>query len=170
MPLVLLCLHLISHCSLILQEVEEDIDETTVSTAESQKRKRTRTTPEDPYEFDVTGSQSASGSSTKRSKKAATQESSQGSALGTDSAPMETIDEDDTPASISEERFNLFKKSLTQLFRESRAQSLPSSRFREYLVEKHSAQPFRAHEIRAAFERMTDANQIMVADDIIFLI
>jgi DNA replication licensing factor MCM3 len=81
-----------------------------------------------------------------------------------------TVNEDETPASISDERFNLFKKSLTQLFRESRAQSLPSSRFRDYLAEKHSAQPFQSHETRAAFERMTDANQIMVADDIIFLI
>ena len=77
---------------------------------------------------------------------------------------------DETPASINDERFNLFKKSLTQLFRESRAQSLPSSRFREYLAEKHSAQPFQSHETRAAFQKMTDANQIMVADDIIFLI
>lgn len=155
------------------QDAEEEADETTVSTAESQKRKRTRTTPDDPYEFDATSSQveTASGSTTKRSKKA-TQDSaaSQGSSLGTDSVPMDSITEDATPASISEERFNLFKKSLTQLFRESRAQSLPSSRFREYLVEQHSSQPFREHETRAAFERMTDANQIMVADDIIFLI
>lgn len=149
-------------------------DETTVSTMDSQKRKRTRTTPDDPYDFDATTSQAetASGSTTKRSKKTSQDTTtSQGSTLGTDSSvPMDTIDEDETPASISEERFNLFKKSLTQLFRESRAQSLPSSRFREYLAEKHSSQPFRAHETRAAFERMTDANQIMVADDIIFLI
>ena len=146
-----------------------------MSTAESQKkRKRTRTTQEDPYDFDATSSQptTATGSTTKRPKKS-TQDTaaSQGSSLGTDSVPMDTtVDEDETPASISDERFNLFKKSLTQLFRESRAQSLPSSRFREYLAEKHSAQPFQSHETRAAFERMTDANQIMVADDIIFLI
>lgn len=140
-----------------------------MSTAESQKRKRTRTTPDDPYEFDATGSQLASSSTTKRSKKS-TQDSaaSQGS-LASDSVPMDSVG-DDEPASITEERFNLFKKSLTQLFRESRAQSLPSSRFHQYLTEQHSSQPFKASEIRAAFERMTDANQVMVADDIIFLI
>ena len=158
--------------------MEEDGAETTVTTVDSQKRKRTRTTPEDPYDFDATTSQPTSGTS-KRSKKA-TQDSataSQGSTLGTtllgtDSVPMDSIDEDDaaTPSSISEERFNVFKKSLTQLFRESRAQSLPSTRFRQYLTEQHTTEPFRANEIRAAFERMTDANQIMVADDIIFLI
>lgn len=83
---------------------------------------------------------------------------------------METIDEEEEPASITDERFNVFKKSLTQLFRESRAQSLPASRLREYLGQQHSSQPFRAPEMRAAFDRMTEANQIMVADDIIFLI
>lgn len=152
------------------------MEETTVVNGDSQKRKRTRTTPEDPYEFDATTSQPATGTS-KRSKKAtqdsaaASQGSTLGTTLGTDSVPMDTTEEEDaTPSSISEERFNVFKKSLTQLFRESRAQSLPSARFRQYLAEQHSSQPFKGHEIRAAFERMTDANQIMVADDIIFLI
>lgn len=79
--------------------------------------------------------------------------------------------EEDEPASISDERLNVFKKSLTQLFRESRAQSLPMTRFRDSLAEQHSSdRPFTSGEIKAAFEKMTDANQIMVADDIIFLI
>lgn len=155
------------------EEAEDSANETVASAADSQKRKRTRDTPEDPYEFDTTTSQptTASGSTTKRPKRG-TQDltASQVSSSGTDSVPMDTIDEDDTPASITDDRFNLFKKSLTQLFRESRAQSLPSSRFRDYLAEQHATQPFKSHEIRAAFERMTDANQIMVADDIIFLI
>lgn len=153
---------------------EEAQDETVVSSGSSQKTKRgKKSTQDDPYDFDDSqpGTSSSSGSSAKRPKRG-TQDSSasQASSQAPDSVPMDTIVEEEEPASITDERFNVFKKSLTQLFRESRAQSLPATRLREYLGQQHPGQPFRAHEIRAAFDRMTDANQIMVADDIIFLI
>lgn len=148
------------------EERDENVADETVSTAA--KRKRTRTIqPEDPYDFE--DSQPATGASGRSGKSKQSTQSSQ----PTDSVPMDTIPYEESsaePASISEERFNVFKKSLTQLFRESRAQSLPAARFRDYLREQHSDKPFSSGESRAAFERMTDANQIMVADDIIFLI
>lgn len=84
---------------------------------------------------------------------------------------MDTAEVDaEEEASISDERFNVFKKSLTQLFRESRAQSIAMTRFKESLDAEHKSNPFKKAEITAGFSRMTEANQIMVADDIIFLI
>lgn len=84
---------------------------------------------------------------------------------------MDTTEVDaEEEASISDDRFNVFKKSLTQLFRESRAQSIAMTRFNEALDTEHKSNPFKKSEITAAFSRMTEANQIMVADDIIFLI
>jgi DNA replication licensing factor MCM3 len=107
----------------------------------------------------------------KRAKKSSASQSSAADTTGADASAMETIqEEEDGEASITEERFDVFKKCLTQLFRETRAQSLPMARFREHLGQQFSNQPFRKPEINAAFQRMTDANQIMVADDIIFLI
>ena len=153
---------------------EECQNETVASNGSSQRTKRGKASQDDPYDFEDSQPSTSSGSSAKRAKRT-TQDSgvSQASSHATeatDSAPMDTIVEDEEPASITDERFNAFKKSLTQLFRESRAQSLPATRLREYLGQQHSGQPFRAPEIRAAFDRMTEANQIMVADDIIFLI
>ena len=117
------------------EQDETAADDQTVSTGASQKRKRTRTSQsDDPYDFEYSQpATGASGRSSGKSKQAT--QSSQPS----DSVPMDTIDEEASaePASISEERFNLFKKSLTQLFRESRAQSLPAARFRDYLREQH---------------------------------
>lgn len=135
--------------------------------AGSQKqRKRTRTSQDDPYDFDSSSQPGASATGTsKRSRRgAATQDTTASSQP--ESVPMD----EDEPASITDERFNAFKKTLTQLFREARAQSLPMTRFRDYLTEQHSGRPFNSGEIKAAFEKMTDANQVMVADDIIFLI
>ncbi len=94
-----------------------------------------------------------------------------------DATAMETTavaeEEEETVMAIDEPRFEMFKKSLTGLFRESRAQSIAMSRLRQHLADvtaAAAAPAFTRGEIGAAFERMTDANQIMVADDIIFLI
>lgn len=140
----------------------------TLSGKPASQRKRTRTSQDDPYEFDSSSQPATASGATKRSRRTpATQDSSVAEpSQASESVPME----DEEPASITEERFNLFKKSLTGLFRESRAQSLPMARFREHLTEQFAGRLFKSAEIRAAFERMTDANQIMVADDIIFLI
>lgn len=56
------------------------------------------------------------------------------------------------------------------MFQGSHAQSATMSKLREYMSQQHSAEPFSADEMEAALQRMTDANQIMVADDMVFLI
>ncbi|XP_053605269.1 DNA replication licensing factor Mcm3 [Plodia interpunctella] len=71
---------------------------------------------------------------------------------------------------IDNNRLTQFKSALQQLFREERANSLPLSRITQYVNEKHSHELFAAAEIHTALERMTVDNQVMMADDIVFLI
>lgn len=73
------------------------------------------------------------------------------------------------PDHISQERFALFKQKLNQAFRDAREQQLALERLTASINENSDA-PFRASEINAAVELMSDANQIMVADGQVFLI
>lgn len=44
------------------------------------------------------------------------------------------------------------------------------SRLKEFMAKEHASSPFSQDEIDAALEKMSDANQIMAADEMIFLI
>ncbi|KAI8421213.1 hypothetical protein MSG28_008276 [Choristoneura fumiferana] len=71
---------------------------------------------------------------------------------------------------IEPNRLAQFKLALHELFREERANSLPLSRIAAHVNEKYSHQVFDAGEVQAALDRMTADNQVMLADDIVFLI
>ncbi|KAH8343404.1 hypothetical protein KR059_010142 [Drosophila kikkawai] len=73
------------------------------------------------------------------------------------------------PATISDARLGGFKSNLQRLFREAREQSLPLARITT-AINDGNPEPFSGGEIEAAVHRMTEDNQIMVADDIVFLI
>lgn len=73
------------------------------------------------------------------------------------------------PDYINEERLGLFKQKLNQAFREAREQTLALERLTT-IINQNMDEPFRQGEINAAIERMSDANQIMVADGMVFLI
>merc|ERR1712106_87075 len=85
---------------------------------------------------------------------------------------MEKLDE--TPAStqkeISAPRLTAFKSTLTKLFKEERSQTAALGRLKEFLKTEHPDEPFTNDEVDAAITKMTDANQIMVADEMLFLI
>lgn len=70
---------------------------------------------------------------------------------------------------IEPDRLFAFKNSLQKFFRESREQSLSLERIHNY-VNENNARNFTSGEIQAAVDRMTEDNQIMVADGIVFLI
>lgn len=72
--------------------------------------------------------------------------------------------------SIDANRLTQFKSALQQLFREERANSLPLERVTTYVNDKYSHETFQDDEIQAALEHMTKDNQVMMADDIVFLI
>ncbi|PZC74031.1 hypothetical protein B5X24_HaOG208400 [Helicoverpa armigera] len=71
---------------------------------------------------------------------------------------------------IEGNRLTQFKSALQQLFREERANSLPLSRVTSYVNDKYSHETFSDGEVNAALQQMTHDNQVMMADDIVFLI
>ncbi|XP_037607493.1 DNA replication licensing factor MCM3 [Sebastes umbrosus] len=70
---------------------------------------------------------------------------------------------------VSAERLKEFKSSLFAVFQSAHAQSVKMNTLMED-VNKGRESSFTEPEVRAALARMQDDNQVMVADDIIFLI
>jgi DNA replication licensing factor MCM3 len=71
---------------------------------------------------------------------------------------------------ISAERFKSFKTSLFKLFKLEHAQSLTMDRIRQQVDVDHPGSEFTQAELTAAVDRMQDDNQIMLSDNIVFLI
>lgn len=144
------------------EEQEED-DETEVapSTQESRSSRRTkRTRINDQDEFDTEELVSPApdaGDLTRRQTISATT---------TSTVPMEA----EEPVEISDERLKLFKQGVSQAFRQAREQSLPVARLTKYIDENSGVEAFSKGEVKAAIAKMTDDNQIMMHDDIVFLI
>lgn len=67
-------------------------------------------------------------------------------------------------------RLTIFKRSLQKAFSEQRAQSLSLTRVRESVNTEQQVSPFSQGEITAALNQMTEDNQIMLSDGIVFLI
>jgi hypothetical protein len=57
-----------------------------------------------------------------------------------------------------------------ELFRDDRSESLTLDRVREVINREHHAEPFDDGELLAAIDTMSDENQVMFADNTIFLI
>lgn len=66
-------------------------------------------------------------------------------------------------------RLKAFKAALLEVFRVTHAQSVGMNSMLEGIA-KSPAGPFTPGEVRASLSRMQDDNQVMVTDDIIFLI
>ncbi|XP_050677836.1 DNA replication licensing factor Mcm3 [Leptidea sinapis] len=130
-----------------------DEDENESEQPSQPRPKRTRRTDgtEDPYEF---SSDEEAAPILRAAHSSAVQPSLTSGAL--------------TP--ILPDRLTIFKSSLQQLYRDERANSLPLARITEYLNEKYAHEKFNSGEINAALNIMTKDNQVMLADDIVFLI
>ncbi|XP_015905986.2 zygotic DNA replication licensing factor mcm3 isoform X1 [Parasteatoda tepidariorum] len=124
------------------------------------KKKSTKPRPKpgeegyDPFEFDdVEGAQVAS-----------SQPSS-----GTTQAGSSTMDTS-KPSSLSDSRMKDFRSIISKLFKERHAQSVPIQVLNDYVSEQETEHPFTPEEINTALDAMTEANQLMVANEIVFLI
>lgn len=71
---------------------------------------------------------------------------------------------------ISPNRLKEFKSLLLKVFKTEHAQSLSLTKVKEYMEKEMTSEPFTSEEIQLALDRMADDNQIMLADNIIFLI
>uniref|UniRef100_A0A672Q1L1 DNA replication licensing factor MCM3 n=1 Tax=Sinocyclocheilus grahami TaxID=75366 RepID=A0A672Q1L1_SINGR len=85
-----------------------------------------------------------------------------------DEEPMDIPDQNGH-TELSDDRLKEFKTALLEVFRSSHAQSVGMIALMEG-INKSCPSPFKETEVRAALSRMQDDNQVMVADDIIFLI
>lgn len=82
--------------------------------------------------------------------------------------PVDTPDQNGH-TELSDDRLKEFKTALLEVFRSAHAQSVGMISLMES-INKSCPSPFNETEVRAALARMQDDNQVMVADDIIFLI
>ncbi|KAH9494473.1 Zygotic DNA replication licensing factor mcm3 [Bulinus truncatus] len=73
-------------------------------------------------------------------------------------------------AEVSEERLKVFRSSLNQLFKKSQAQSVSLDSVKEHMASQHKDTPFTENEIMGAIDKMMDENQVMLSDNIVFLI
>jgi hypothetical protein len=83
--------------------------------------------------------------------------------------------EEDTPAedlpALDSERLKAFKGGLTSYLREKRSQSVSLPLLKAFINEGVARlEPFSDAELKSAIDVMTKANQVMLADDILFLI
>lgn len=147
------------------QTVQTELSTTSPSTR--RQPKRTRTNETESYDFDDSEDMQLiqppdAGDLTQRKtrKSISAQSSEQSSTIG--AAAVE-------PDFISEKRFAVFKQKLNQAFRAAREQTLALERLTA-MINENSTEPFRQQEINAAVELMSEANQIMVADGMVFLI
>jgi len=113
---------------------------------------------------------------------------------GYDPYDIEDIEETEQPASLSEERqrrrsgsapstpaaqssteitddrLKVFRTSLNQLYKKERAQSVELAKVKQHMTTSHADSPFSDAEVMAAIDKMMDENQVMLSDNILFLV
>ncbi|CAK9797476.1 DNA replication licensing factor Mcm3 [Anthophora plagiata] len=148
--------------------------EESVETPTEKKKKRTRketSSGQDPYDFQSDDDDSYIDETAKRLTRSQAKTTDSVSSRQSDQPTTTDSDQTlipDTPVTITDERLKIFRTLLHKLFQQQRAQSLPLSRVREY-INSEQTEEFTSGEITAAINKMSDANQIMAADDNIFL-
>ncbi|XP_060772063.1 MCM3 minichromosome maintenance deficient 3 (S. cerevisiae), like [Neoarius graeffei] len=72
-------------------------------------------------------------------------------------------------ADISQDRMKVFKAALLKAFRVTRSQSVPIPELLTH-INKGQSDEFDEQEVRLLLQRMQDNNQVMVSEDVVFLI
>nr|AAA80227.1 MCM3 [Xenopus laevis] len=75
----------------------------------------------------------------------------------------------DGKRSLSQNRTKEFKAALLKAFKSSRSQSVAVSQLLE-LINKGNPEPFERSEVKEALDNMQNDNQVMVSEDVVFLI
>ncbi|KAK2586706.1 hypothetical protein KPH14_011743 [Odynerus spinipes] len=132
-------------------------------------RAKSAVAEDDPYEYKSDTDTSIDGSTKRITRSQFDKTDATSSRISQDLPQSSEVVMEELPATITEDRLKIFRTLLHKLFQEQRAQALPLPRVRAYLDAQHSPK-FTSSEITAAINKMTDDNQIMSADDNIFLI
>ncbi|XP_073535312.1 maternal DNA replication licensing factor mcm3 [Phyllobates terribilis] len=75
----------------------------------------------------------------------------------------------ETKSSLSQKRVKEFKAALLKAFKTTRSQSVAVSQLLE-LINNGNPDPFQISEVKEALDNMQNDNQVMLADDVVFLI
>ncbi|OXB54066.1 hypothetical protein ASZ78_010859 [Callipepla squamata] len=138
-------------------ETEKEEEEETQPEKESRKQRRKKARTEggeesyDPYDFSDTEQEMPE-------VQAHTPKTPEASATG-----------EAKKTELSEPRLKAFKAALLEVFKSSHAQSVGLKSVMES-INRDNPEPFSLDEVKVALAHMQDDNQIMVSDDIIFLI
>ncbi|XP_075126635.1 maternal DNA replication licensing factor mcm3 isoform X2 [Leptodactylus fuscus] len=81
----------------------------------------------------------------------------------------ESQGETDAKSSLSQKRIKEFKAALLKAFKATRSQSVAVSQLLE-LINKGNHDPFELSEVKEALDNMQNDNQVMLAEDVVFLI
>ncbi|KAG8178125.1 hypothetical protein JTE90_020830 [Oedothorax gibbosus] len=135
---------------------EEETTEEGVAQKKKQPRKQPGEEGYDPYDFEEDSASVTAGTSSELAAP-----SQAGPSKSTESASQSMLEEP---------RLKEFRSIIHKLFKERHAQSVPVPVLNEYLIKQELAEPFTPEEVNSALEAMTEANQVMVANDIVFLI
>ncbi|XP_071770329.2 DNA replication licensing factor MCM3 [Centroberyx gerrardi] len=145
-------------------EEEEEAETATQRTQRSQKKRGRRgsasSEPYSPYDFSEEHAVPEIQAGTPKPAKQREEEEPMDA-----SAPPSQ----DGQSEVSADRLKEFKSSLFAVFQSAHAQSVRMKTLRDDM-NKERQSPFTETEVRAALARMQDDNQVMVADDIVFLI
>ncbi|XP_065073940.1 DNA replication licensing factor Mcm3-like [Ochlerotatus camptorhynchus] len=149
------------------EQEEDDEGEVAPSTQESRASRRAkRTRIEDQEESDTEDLVSPAPDSGDLTRRQTISAPGTSGITTPSTVPMET----EEAAEISDERLKIFKQGVSQAFRQAREQSLQVARLKQYIDENSGAEAFSKGEVQAAIARMTEDNQIMMHDGIVFLI
>uniref|UniRef100_A0AAG5D2G4 DNA replication licensing factor MCM3 n=1 Tax=Anopheles atroparvus TaxID=41427 RepID=A0AAG5D2G4_ANOAO len=154
------------------QDEDEDVENDATNNASSQgtssRPKRTRVDPgaaDDSDNEEILTSPPDQGDLTRRATIAAT------TGEASTAPAMDTADTEDSSAvAISEDRLKLFRQGVHKAFKQFRDQAVALARLTKHINENSGDEIFTAGEITAAINHMTESNQIMVHDDMVFLI
>lgn len=135
-----------------MDEEEEATEAQVEGSQETQRKRRRRIEVEEDQEEEEVSQEEESAPSSQRSGRSKRTSPSD--------EPMEV--------ELTEERMKKFKSLLLQEFRKTHAQSLPLDQILTSLGT--SSEKFKAPEINQCLQKMQDDNQIMLSDDIVFLI
>ena len=67
-------------------------------------------------------------------------------------------------------RLKVFRSSLYQLYKRERAQSVQLQQIKDFMEAELASHTFSDDEIMAAIDKMMDENQVMLSDNIVFMV
>ena len=83
---------------------------------------------------------------------------------------QEQMEPDSVSVNLSPERLDHFRKGVVKAFAREHSQSLPIETIMEVVNLDHPDHPFTSREAEVALDKMQDANQVMVSEQMVFLI